>query len=173
MAPPHTGRRPVGEAYTGSPRADGGDRRQVGSGGLWWWSHRWLEGGRRGCGGGIRKGQARAVIKDGHVVNRIHVEDIATAVMASIARPNPATVYNIADGHPAPPQDVIRFATDLLDLPHPPEVPTDDPSLSNMAKSFYSESKRVSNERARLELGWAPKHPDYQAGLRAILAKEN
>lgn len=117
----------------------------------------------------IREGQARAVIKPRHVVNRIHVEDIARALMASIENPNPTLVYNIADGHPAPPQDVIKYAADLLGLPHPRDISADDPSLSDMAKSFYAESKRVSNARAKTELKWEPKYPNYEMGLRAIL----
>lgn len=67
----------------------------------------------------LREGSARAVIKPGHVVNRIHVEDIAAAIMCSLARPCPMTVYNLADDEPAPPQDVIHYAADLLGMARP------------------------------------------------------
>lgn len=116
----------------------------------------------------LRAGSARAVIKPDHIVNRIHVNDIASAVMASIDAPNPMTIYNIADGHPAPPQDVLHFAADLLGVPRAPETTIDDPEISNMARSFYSETKRVDISRARRDLNWSPQYGDYKAGLRAI-----
>ena len=116
----------------------------------------------------LKAGTARAVIKDGHIVNRIHAEDISRALLASIAAPNPLRIYNLADGHPAPPQDVLRFAARLADTPLPPEVGVDSPEISDMARSFYSETKRISNARARRELGWSPDFETYQAGLMSI-----
>ena len=116
----------------------------------------------------IKAGKARAVVKSGHVVNRIHVADIASAVMASIDRPNPMRVYNIADGHPAPPQDVLDYAADLIGAPRAPRVDHDDAKLSDMARSFYRETKRVDSGRARTELEWAPKYQTYKEGLRHI-----
>lgn len=117
----------------------------------------------------IKEGHARAVIKPGHIVNRIHVDDITTALMNSLARPNPMRVYNIADGYPAPPQEVLNFGARLLGLPLPPEVSVRDASVSDMARSFYKESKRVDISRAQRELDWSPKYADYKIGLRALL----
>lgn len=110
-------------------------------------------------------GTARAVVKPGHLVNRIHLDDIIQAIMASIERPNPARVYNIADGHPAPPQDVVRFAARLLGLPSPLVMSHDDDRLTPMARSFYTECKRVDISRARRELGFDPAYTDYRLGL--------
>jgi nucleoside-diphosphate-sugar epimerase len=112
------------------------------------------------------------VVKDGQVFSRIHVDDVAAALVASMARPDPGRVYNLADDEPAPPEDVIAFAAGLLGLPVPPEVPFEQAEMSEMARSFWGESKRVSNARAKAELGLGPIHPDYRAGLRAILAAE-
>ncbi len=120
----------------------------------------------------LRAGTARAVIKPGHVVNRIFVDDIASAVMASIARPDPTRIYNLADDAPAPPQDVINFAAGLLGMPQPPQLDYETAEISKMARSFYLETKRVSNQRAKDWLGWSPQYPDYQSGLRAILLEE-
>ena len=105
-------------------------------------------------------------------MNRVHVDDIASAVMASIERPNGARVYNIADGHPSPPQDVLDFAASLLGCEPPVRVTPDDPSLSEMAKSFYSETKRVNADRARRELGWEPRYPTYRDGLIDIYNRD-
>lgn len=120
----------------------------------------------------LRKGKARAVIKPGHIVNRIHVDDICSAILKSIESPNPVRVYNLADGNPAPPQDVINFAADLIDVPHPPELDHDDASISDMARSFYVETKRINSDRAKTELGWFPKYENYRQGLMATLKAE-
>jgi nucleoside-diphosphate-sugar epimerase len=117
----------------------------------------------------LRAGRAQRVVKGGQVFSRIHVDDVAAALVASMARPDPGRVYNLADDEPAPPEDVIAFAAGLLGLPVPPEVPFEQAEMSEMARSFWGESKRVSNARAKAELGLGPIHPDYRAGLRAIL----
>jgi len=116
----------------------------------------------------LQNGKARAVIKDGHIVNRIHVDDITAALLTSIAKPNPARVYNIADGHPAPPQDVLDFGARLLGLPLPPRVSLSDPDVSDMARSFYKDNKRVDISRAKAELNFAPQHKDYRLGLISL-----
>jgi nucleoside-diphosphate-sugar epimerase len=118
----------------------------------------------------LREGRAHRVVKARQIFSRIHVDDIAAALLASMARPDPGRVYNLADDLPAPPQDVIAFAAELLGLPVPPEVPFEAAELSPMARSFYAESKRVANGRVKAELGLRLAHPDYRAGLRAILA---
>jgi nucleoside-diphosphate-sugar epimerase len=120
----------------------------------------------------LREGTAHRIIKPGQVFNRIHVDDIATAVRAGIAGRGETAVYNVADDEPGPPQDVIVFAAALLHMPPPPEVPFTDAQLSPMAGSFYADNKRVSNARLRQELGVALKFPTYREGLRAILAGE-
>ncbi len=120
----------------------------------------------------VRNGTARRIIKQGQVFSRIHVDDIAQVLEASISRPNPGAVYNLCDNDPAPPQDVIGYAAELLGLPQPEEVPFDKAEMTPMARSFYAENKRVSNDRITKELGVALIHPDYHHGLRAILAEE-
>ncbi len=120
----------------------------------------------------VRKGTARRLIKPGQVFSRIHVEDIAQVLHASIERPNPGAAYNVCDDDPAPPQDVIALAADLLGVERPPEVPLEEADMSPMARSFYAENKRVSNARIKDELGVALKYPDYRAGLRALLEAE-
>jgi nucleoside-diphosphate-sugar epimerase len=118
----------------------------------------------------LSEGSARRIVKPGQVFSRIHVEDIARALACSIARPNPPRIYNIADDEPAPPQDPIAFAAALAGLPIPPEIPFEQADLSPMAQRFYAESKRVSNARAKAELGWSPTFPSYREGLAAIWA---
>jgi nucleoside-diphosphate-sugar epimerase len=120
----------------------------------------------------VRRGTARRIIKEGQVFSRIHVDDIAATVFASIQHPNPGAAYNVCDDDPAPPQDVIAHAAELLGLPLPPAVPFEEADMSPMARSFYSDSKRVKNERIKTELGVELKYPDYRTGLAALLAEE-
>ncbi|MDM8168440.1 SDR family oxidoreductase [Roseovarius sp.] len=119
----------------------------------------------------VRKGTARRIIKEGQVFSRTHVEDVAQVLEASINRPNPGAAYNVCDNDPAPPQDVIAYAAELLGLPVPPEVPFEEADMSPMARSFYAESKKVDNRRIREELGVELKYPDYRTGLKALLAE--
>ena len=120
----------------------------------------------------LRQGTARRIVKPGQVFSRIHVDDLAQALAASISRPDPGAIYNICDDDPAPPEDVIGFAATLLGLPVPEAVPFDAAEMSPMARSFYAESKRSSNRRMKEELGVRLRHPDYRSGLTALLAEE-
>ncbi|QBY01960.1 SDR family oxidoreductase [Rhodophyticola sp. CCM32] len=120
----------------------------------------------------VRRGTARRIIKQGQVFSRIHVEDIAQVLLASIQRPNPGAIYNVCDNLPAPPEDVIAYAARLLGRPVPPDLPIDQAEMSPMARSFYAESKRVANRRIREELGVTLRYPDYHTGLEALLAAE-
>ena len=118
----------------------------------------------------VRDGTARRAIKPGQVFCRIHVEDIASALEASILRPRPAAIYNVVDDEPAPPQDVIAYAADLLGVPAPDEVAWDARPITPSAERFWRENRRVSNALAKAELGWRPAYPTYREGLAAILA---
>ncbi len=120
----------------------------------------------------VRAGTARRIIKKGQVFSRIHVEDIAQVLKASIARPNAGAVYNVCDNDPQPPEFVIEEAAKLLGLPIPETVDFETAEMTAMARSFYAESKRVDNRRIREELGVTLKYPDYKSGLRAVLAQE-
>ncbi|WP_299846253.1 SDR family oxidoreductase [uncultured Roseovarius sp.] len=120
----------------------------------------------------VRQGTARRIIKKNQIFSRIHVDDIARVLAASIAQPNPGRAYNVCDDEPAPPQDVIGHAAELLGVPLPPEIPFEEAEMSPMARSFYSESKRISNARIKSELGVTLRYPNYRDGLRALLQEE-
>jgi len=120
----------------------------------------------------VRNGTARRIIKQGQVFSRIHVEDIAQVLLASMQTPNAGAIYNLCDDNAAPPEDVIAYAAELLGLPTPPAINFEEADLSPMARSFYAESKRVRNTRIKEELGVTLRYPDYETGLRALLAQE-
>jgi nucleoside-diphosphate-sugar epimerase len=121
----------------------------------------------------VKEGTARRIIKPGQVFSRIHVEDIAQVLLASIRRPDPGAIYNLCDDDPAPPEDVLAHAATLLGLPPPPEVAWDQAEMTPMARSFYAESKRVRNDRIKRDLGVSLRYPDYRTGLAAVLAAES
>ncbi|MGE3832166.1 MAG: SDR family oxidoreductase [Parvibaculaceae bacterium] len=118
----------------------------------------------------IKDGTARRIVRPGQVFSRIHVEDIAGVLQASIKAPSPGRAYNVCDDEPCPPQEVIAYAAKLLGREPPPEIPFEEANLSPMARSFYAESKRVSNRRIKQELGYRLIYPTYREGLGSLVA---
>ena len=118
----------------------------------------------------VKAGTARRIDKPGQVFSRIHIEDIATTVVAAITTPHASAIYNVVDDLPASSSDLIAYACDLLGKPVPPEIPWAEiePTMSAMARSFYSENRRVKNDRLKRELGVVLRYPTYREGLRAI-----
>lgn len=120
----------------------------------------------------LRDGTARRIVKPGQVFNRIHVDDIAAVLLAAAAGRGTHALYNVTDGAPSPPQDVVAHAAALLGLPPPPEVAFEDADLSPMGRSFYGENRRVASARIRDDLGVTLSCPTYREGLAAVLAAE-
>ncbi len=116
----------------------------------------------------VREGRSQRIVKKGQVFNRIHVDDIATTLLASLDRPRAGAIYNVTDDEPTPPQTVIEYAAALAGLPPPPEVDFETADLSPMARSFYGENKRVRNTLIREELGVTLAYPTYREGLAAL-----
>jgi nucleoside-diphosphate-sugar epimerase len=120
----------------------------------------------------LRDGTARLVRKPGQVFNRIYVEDVVEGLFASMDRPRPGAAYNLVDDAPSPVDVVMADAARQMGLPQPPEVDWTDPSVSEGMRRFYLDSKRISNARAKAELGWRPRHPTWREGLAAILVPD-
>ena len=115
----------------------------------------------------LREGTARRIVKPSQVFNRIHVEDIGR-VTALAARRKLSGTFNLADDEPAPPQDLIEYAARQLGMPVPPDIPFEAASMTPMARSFYSDNKRVSNRAIKQALGIELLYPTYRQGLDAI-----
>lgn len=113
------------------------------------------------------QGRARMLIKPEQVFNRIHVSDLAEAT-GLCAQQRFSGIVNITDDLPAPPQDVICYAHQLVGKPPPPAVDFSTADISNMARSFYSENKRVSNAFSKQQIGMRYKYPTYTDGLDAL-----
>ena len=120
----------------------------------------------------LRHGQSHSVVRPGQVFSRIHVDDLARGLEASLARPRPGAAYNLCDDEPAPAHEVAAHAAALLGLSAPSLETYDPATVRPKARRFYSESKRVSNALAKGELGWRPLYPTYREGLAAIVAAE-
>jgi nucleoside-diphosphate-sugar epimerase len=120
----------------------------------------------------LANGTARRIVKPGQVFNRIHVADIAQAIAASFAT-GAVGAFNLADDEPAPPQDVIAFAAELMGQAPPPEIPFDQAraGMSAMAQSFYGENRRVRNDKLKQTLGVRLAYPTYREGLRSLLSE--
>ena len=117
----------------------------------------------------LAEGRARHVIRPGLMFNRLHVQDLATVVVAALQRPAARGLYLPSDDEPAPPQDVLAFAAQLGGFVLPPAVAWDDPTLSPALRRFYASNKRIDSRGTRAALGWQPQFPTYREGLRALL----
>ncbi|MEL7129996.1 MAG: SDR family NAD(P)-dependent oxidoreductase, partial [Pseudomonadota bacterium] len=117
----------------------------------------------------LKAGTARRIIKPGQVFSRVHVDDIVSGLVAAFQRPSATGVFHLCDDEPAPPQDVIAYGAGLVGADLPPDEAFETADLSEMAKTFYGECKRVSNARAKSALDWFPTYPTYREGLKAVL----
>ena len=120
----------------------------------------------------VRQGRARRILKEGQVFSRAHVSDIAKVVIASLKRPHAGALFNIADDEPSPPQDVVTYACQLLGKAPPPLISFEEADLSPMARSFYADNKRVSNDLMKSALGIELQFATYRDGLNAIYKAE-
>lgn len=120
----------------------------------------------------LKTGKARRIDRPGHVFCRIHVEDIARTLWASMQQPHFNSIYNVSDDQPTEPSNLIVEAAHLLGIDPPEPIPFDPASMNSMSASFWSESRRVSNQKIKTELGITLKYPTYREGLRAILQAE-
>jgi len=115
----------------------------------------------------LREGTARRIVKPGQVFNRIHVDDIGR-ITALAARQKLGGTFNLSDDEPAPPQDLVEYAARLMGVPVPPGIPFEAAQMTEMARSFYSDNKRVSNKAIKAALGTELSYPNYRVGLDAI-----
>jgi len=118
----------------------------------------------------LRDGTARLVKKPGQVFNRVHVDDAVAGLFASMAHPRPGAAYNLTDDEPVAADVVMAWAAERLGLPRPPEVEWTAAEVSDAMRRFYLDNKRISNARAKAELGWRPTYPTWREGLEAMIA---
>jgi nucleoside-diphosphate-sugar epimerase len=116
----------------------------------------------------ILTGKFQIITKPNHYFSRIHVNDIVQILIQSFVTPTPGEIYNLSDDYPCPQAKVTEYACNLLKIPSPSPVSFQDAELSEMAKSFYLESRKVNNEKVKKILKVKLKFPTYKAGLEEI-----
>ena len=123
----------------------------------------------------IKKGRYKLVDGGQKITNRVHVEDIASAILAMVARaPSGARAYNVCDGDPRSVRELVDEVCALTDIPYPEEVSLEELASErgeNVA-SRWRNSYRCSNARLVQELDWTPRYPNALAGYRAILGSD-
>lgn len=120
----------------------------------------------------VRAGRSRRILKEGHVFNRIHVNDVATTLLCSMAKPNRGSIYNVSDDLPAPSWEVITYACELVGVEPQPIIPYNEADLAPITRSFYADNKKISNRKIKDELGVKLAYPTYREGLQQCLASE-
>lgn len=119
----------------------------------------------------VRNNTAKKIIKSNHRFSRIHVDDICTALIASINKPSKGDIFNLVDDHPSPAADILDYLCDELQLPPLEGIPIDSANVSDALKSFYQDNKKVRNDKIKRKLDWQPKFPSYKEGYKDILTK--
>ena len=121
----------------------------------------------------LKSGRAKRIDKPGQFFNRIHVADIAQAIDSAFTR-SANGVLNVTDDKPTAQGVPVAFAAELLGLEPPPQIPFAEAAkgMTDMALSFYGESKRVRNDRLKRELNVTLRYPTFREGLRALFASE-
>lgn len=117
----------------------------------------------------VKEGKARRMDIAGQVFSRIHVDDIASGVVAALLQDAPAGAYNLGDDFPCSGNEVTEHACRLLGLPLPPLESLEQANLSEMARGFYMENRRVANGKAKRVLGWSPVYPTYVEGMASMI----
>jgi len=125
----------------------------------------------------IRRGDLQPIEKPGQVFCRIHVDDIAGACLHLIDcadRGQRPSIVNLTDHEPAASAVMQRHAAGLLGITLPDSQPFSEAvdSMSPMARSFWAENRRVSNDLLCNELGYELLHPDFRSGLQDCLQCE-
>lgn len=117
----------------------------------------------------VREDKARRIDLPDQVFSRVHVDDIVSGVVAAIMQDAPAGAYNLSDNLPCSGNEVTEHACRLLGLPLPPLETLEEANLSEMARGFYAENRRVANGKAKRVLGWQPRYPTYREGLASLV----
>jgi nucleoside-diphosphate-sugar epimerase len=116
----------------------------------------------------IRDGSAKCIERPGQVFSRIHVEDIAAVLDAAITKGSPHTIINVCDDEPSSSADVVRYGCELLGVPPPKAIPFEQAGLSDLAKTFWADNKRVKNQLMKNDFGVTLRYPSYREGLRSL-----
>jgi nucleoside-diphosphate-sugar epimerase len=109
--------------------------------------------------------------KGGGIFAFVHIDDAAAATVAALE--GPTGLFNVADDVPAPASEAMTFMAKVMGAKPPRHVPESLVRLGAGAFLAYlmCDQPAVSSERARSELGWSPRYPDWHEGLNAVFSR--
>jgi nucleoside-diphosphate-sugar epimerase len=114
----------------------------------------------------IRKRRFPIVGDGGGVWSLIHIDDAAAATAIAVER-GPSGVYDVVDDEPAPVREWLPVLASALDAKPPRRVPRWLGRLvaGETATVMMTEVRGASNEKAKRELGWAPRYANWRQGF--------
>jgi len=121
-------------------------------------------------------GTVKMVDKPGQVFSRVHVDDIAGAVLFLInlySQGKNPSIVNVADNLPSNNLEVIAFAAKLAQKSLPSLVPFEiaKETMSPMALSFWQENRKIDNKLLCKTLGYSLIYPNFKYGLKDCFSK--
>ena len=119
----------------------------------------------------IVQGKAQIMRRPNHWISRIHAEDLAATIFASMMKPNPKTTYNVVDDCPSGMDAPVEFAVKMLGLPQPPVIDVDEnaENVPPLFKHSLIESRRVRNDLIKAELGVQLTYPSYKEAYQSFI----
>jgi nucleoside-diphosphate-sugar epimerase len=109
------------------------------------------------------------VLRDGGgPLSWIYIEDAVAATVAALESGGPGQAYNIVDDQPATWGEVMRTMAEAVGAPLPLAVPRWALRLAPYAHTVMTSTLRVSNAKAKRELGWGPSYPTYRQAIARV-----
>jgi nucleoside-diphosphate-sugar epimerase len=107
----------------------------------------------------------------GGITSLIYVEDAAAATVAALERGRSGEAYNVADDEPVSWGEFFGALAKAFGAPRPREIPRWIFRFMPYARAMLMGDHRVSNAKAKRELGWTPSAPSFREGIsRLVLA---
>ena len=115
----------------------------------------------------LKSGTAKLINKNNHYFSRIHVEDIANILFKSLSKFKSGEIYNLADDKPSSSEEITLHGAKLLNIKNVEKIEVSELE-SEMLKTFYKDSKKVSNKKIKKYFSYNFKFPTYIEGLDYI-----
>jgi nucleoside-diphosphate-sugar epimerase len=115
----------------------------------------------------LKLGDVKLINKRDHYFSRIHVDDIANILFKSLSKFKSGEIYNLSDDKPSSFEELALLGAKILNIKNVEKIEVDE-IKNEMLKSFYNESKKVSNKKVKNYFNYNLKFPSYIEGLNYI-----